>query len=88
MVHTVGITGIKGNVGEPTLKYLLEAAEQGKINLVVFSRSASQLEGVSGKKNVETRTLNYEDSAEDITKSVKGVNVFLYVWPLFAMQGY
>lgn len=79
MVHTVGIAGVNGNVGAPTVKLLATAAAEGKIKLVVFHRDGSTAKDVSQGKNVEFRILNYEDPPEKIESAVAGINVFMRV---------
>lgn len=81
MVHTVGISGVNGNVGAPATKYLVQAAKEGKLNLVIFHRAGTKPSGYDGA-NVSFRELSYEDSEEKILEAVKGVNTFMYVPPL------
>lgn len=77
MVHTVGIAGVNGNVGAPTAKLLAQAAEQGKIKLILLLRDGSKADGISASENVEFRTLNFDDPAEKIQEAVAGINVFM-----------
>ncbi|KAK4502304.1 hypothetical protein PRZ48_005729 [Zasmidium cellare] len=77
MVHTVGIVGVTGNVGKPTTKYLIQAASEGKIKLVIFHREGSKLDGIEASKNVEQRPINFEDPVEKLEEAVKGINVFI-----------
>lgn len=79
MVHTVGITGVNGNVGAAASKYLAEAAAEGKIKLVVFHREGNAPKHLSTNESVETRVLDFEDPIEKIEAAVKGVNVFMWV---------
>lgn len=75
-MHTVGIVGINGNIGRPTTRLLVEAAEQDKINLVIFHREGKAGEFKQGK-NVELRTIDLEGPAQQIEAAVRGVNVFV-----------
>ncbi|KAK3109649.1 hypothetical protein LTR53_016867 [Teratosphaeriaceae sp. CCFEE 6253] len=79
MVHTVGIVGLTGNVGLPTTKALIRAADAGTIHLIVFHRADTDLSILpkAGSGNVEFRVLSFEDPAEKIGEAVRGVNVFI-----------
>lgn len=78
MVHTVGILGVTGNVGAPTVQRLIGEAKEGKIKLVIFHRASTNLSGLSiDGNNVELRTLDYEDSVENISKAVRGIHVLM-----------
>ena len=77
MVHTVGIAGINGNVGAPTVKALAKAAEDGKINLIVFYREGKKPKDISEGSNIEFRVLDFEDDQEKIDAAVKGISVFM-----------
>ncbi|KAK3110410.1 hypothetical protein LTR53_015332 [Teratosphaeriaceae sp. CCFEE 6253] len=80
MVHTVGIVGLTGNVGLPTTKHLIHAANNGEIHLVVFHRAGTDLAALPKKgENVEFRVLSFEDPPEKIGEVVKGVNVFIRI---------
>lgn len=77
MIDTVGIAGVNGNIGAPTARSLAKAADQGKINLVVFLRDGSTVKDLTLGKNAEYRTLNFDDSPEEVAAAVVGVNVFI-----------
>lgn len=77
MSHTVAITGVNGNVGQKALPYLVKAAQEDKIKLVVFHRKSSRPKNVEAGKNIEFRALNFDDPAEELQKAVKGINVFV-----------
>ncbi|GAM89378.1 hypothetical protein ANO11243_074150 [Dothideomycetidae sp. 11243] len=77
MVHTVGLTGINGNVGVPTLQYLAKGAEQGKFKLVVFHREGTAPKHVSTGPNIEFRLLDFEDPVEKLEEQVKGINTMI-----------
>lgn len=77
MPHTVGIAGVNGNVGRPAVKALAKAADEGKINLVVFHRPTTKLDHIQQGPNVEFRLLNLDGEEEELDKAVKGVDVFV-----------
>ena len=77
MVHTVGIVGVTGNVGAPTVRALIKAAEEGKIKLVIFHRASTNLAGLNKGSNVEFRILNFDDVPATLEAAVKDVNVFV-----------
>ncbi|TKA64146.1 hypothetical protein B0A55_09295 [Friedmanniomyces simplex] len=82
MLHTVGIAGITGNVGAPTTKSLIQAAGEGKINLIIFHRASTDLTGLSTatnkrSENVEFRVLEFADPPAKIAEVVRGVNIFI-----------
>lgn len=77
MVHTVGITGVNGNVGAAALPGLVKAAREENIKLIIFHREGSSVTGASQEKNIELRVLQFEDPAEKIEQAIKGVNVFM-----------
>ena len=77
MVHTVGITGVNGNVGAVAAKFLVRAAQEDKIKLIVFYREGSTAKGLVPGKNVELKVLNFDDPPDKIEQAVKGVNVFM-----------
>lgn len=80
MVHTVGIVGINGRVGAPTVKALTKSAEEGKIRLVLFHRASSKIDHIKQSPNIELRLLNFDaDPPEVLEKAVKGVQVFVQV---------
>lgn len=55
MVHTVGIVGVNGNIGAPTAKRLVKAAQEDRINLIIFHRESSTPKG-----SLLERMLNFE----------------------------
>lgn len=75
-MHTVGILGINGNVGKPTTKLLVKAAEQDKIKLIILHREGKPGDFKPGK-NVELRVIDLEGPEQKIEEAVKGVNVFV-----------
>lgn len=75
-MHTVGIFGINGNLGKPTAQLLVEAAEQGKIRLIIFHREGKPGDFKSSK-NVELRVLDLDGPTQKVEEAVKGVNVFV-----------
>ena len=77
MVHTVGIVGINGNVGAPTVRALSKTAEEGKIKLVLFHRATSKLDGLEEGPNVEFRILDFDGPVQKLEEAVKGINVFV-----------
>lgn len=82
MAHTVGIIGINGHVGRPTVRYLLQAAQEGKINLIVLTREGKAPEDVvnaSQKKSdsIELRIIKAEGSDNDLNEAVAGINTFM-----------
>lgn len=77
MVHTVGIVGISGNVGAPTVRLLAESAKKGEIKLVILYREGSLSKDLSDLKNTETRVINFEDPPQKLDQAVKGINVFM-----------
>lgn len=85
-MHTVGLVGVNGNVGAPTAKLLIKAAEEGKINTVIFHRANTDLSGLSKGKNVEFRILNFDDTPDKIGEVVKGVNIFMSALPISSLR--
>lgn len=77
MPHVVGLVGINGNVGKPTARLLVKAAEQDKIKLILFHRKDSKTGDFMPSKNVELRVLDLEDASQNIEDAIKGINVFV-----------
>lgn len=79
MVHTVGISGPNGNVGKATLPLLVAAAQQGKIQLAILHRKGHVPSQAPAHENIELRAINYEDSVDQLTPKMQGINVFMCV---------
>lgn len=77
MVHVVGLIGANGRVGGAIARNLIPAANDGKIQVVLFYRTQSPLKGFQSSHNVELRAIDLDGSAASLKDAVKGVNVFM-----------
>jgi len=78
MTLSIGLLSHNGYVGKPIFKYLLPAAQEGKIHLVVLHRPSSDISSVPAGEHVETREVDLEtgDLAKN-TAAVKGLNIVI-----------
>lgn len=78
MVHTVGLIGAAGRVGQAASRHLAKAAAQGQIKLVLFHREGKAPQLPEGSDNIELRVVDIEkDSVDEIAAKVTGVQIMM-----------
>jgi hypothetical protein len=78
MPHTVALLGPNGNLGSVTLQQLVKANDEGKINLVVFTRPGSAVKNLPDDAKVEIREIDIEGlSVQDLTTKLKGIHLLM-----------
>lgn len=78
MVHTVGLIGAAGRVGQAASRNLAKAAARGQIKLVLFHREGKPPQLPESSDNIELRIVDIEkDSVEEIAAKVTGVQTLM-----------
>lgn len=78
MVHTVGLLGVNGLLGNPTAKVLAQFAREGKLNLVLLHREGKPPKDIDAQhENIELRIIDLDAPASQLEEAVKGINVFM-----------
>lgn len=78
MPHTVGLYGATGNLGAPTLKYLLQAHEAGKLHLVVLLRPSSAAHPDIERAGAEVRRIDVDQASDaEVEAAARGIAYFM-----------